>query len=121
MEREVVVRTVEGQGLRHEVSVGPHRVAADVTEGAPRPFELLLGALGACTSMTVKSYADRKGWPVKAIEVRLTRDPEKGIRRTIRIEGNLDAEQRKRLLEIADRCPVHKALVGGVPVLTEPA
>jgi putative redox protein len=121
MEREVVVRGVDGGALRNEISVGPHRLASENGDAEPRPFELLLGALGACTSMTVKSYADRKGWPVTGLEIRLTRDPEKGIRRTIRIDGDLDAEQRKRLLEIADRCPVHRALVGGVPVHTEPA
>ena len=127
MEREVVVRTVDGGGYRNEIAAGPHRITADGgadiggEDSAPAPFDLLLGALGACTTMTVRMYALRKGWDLRSVEVRLSRDPEKGIRRTIRFEGALDGEQRKRLLEVADKCPVHKALVGGVPLATEPA
>ena len=126
-DREIVVRTVEGGGYRNSVSAGPHRLESDGgadiggKDAAPQPFDLLLGALGACTNMTVTMYAARKGWALRGVEVRLTRDPEKGIRRTIRFDGDLDAEQRKRLLEVADKCPVHKALVAGVPVSTEPA
>jgi putative redox protein len=127
MEREVVVRTVAGGTYRNEISAGPHRWTADGgtdiggDDAAPAPFDLLLAALGACTTMTVTMYAGRKGWDLRSVEVRLTRDPGKGIRRVIRFEGSLDAEQRKRLLEVADKCPVHKALVGGTPVATEPA
>ena len=127
MDREVVVRTVPGGPYRNEVVAGPHRWTADGGtdigggDASPGPFDMLLGALGACTTMTVTMYAARKGWPLRGVEVRMTRDPEKGIRRTIRFEGDLDGEQRKRLLEVADKCPVHKALVGGTPVATEPA
>ena len=127
MEREVVVRTVEGGAFLNEVSAGPHRWTADGgtdiggADAGPAPSDLLLGALGACTTMTVKMYAVRKGWALRGMEVRLTRDPEKGIRRVIRLDGDLDADQRKRLLEVADKCPVHKTLVAGIPVVTEPA
>ena len=127
MDREVVVRTVEGGPYLNEAAAGPHRWTADGGpdigggDAAPAPFDMLLGALGACTNMTVKMYAARKGWALRSVEVRMARDPEKGIRRTIRFDGDLDAEKRKRLLEVADKCPVHKALVGGVPVATEPA
>ena len=127
MDREVVVRTVEGGPYRNEVAAGPHRWQADGGpdigggDAAPSPFDLLLGALGACTTMTVRMYAARKGWDLRGVEVRMTRDPEKGIRRVIRLEGGLDPDQRKRLLEVADKCPVHRTLVAGVPVATEPA
>ena len=127
MEREVVVRTVEGGPYRNEAAAGAHRWPADGGtdigggDAAPAPFDLLLSALGACTNMTVRMYADRKGWALRGIEVRMTRDPQTGIRRTIRFDGDLDADQRKRLLEVADKCPVHKALVAGIPVVTEPA
>jgi putative redox protein len=87
---------------------------------------MLLGALGACTSMTMRMYAGRKGWALRSVEVTLERrkvEGEKGARdevlRGIRMEGDLDAEQRRRLLEIADRCPVHRALSEGTRVVTE--
>jgi putative redox protein len=130
MEREVVVRTVEGGGpFADSIAVGPHRLSADEPAGAgggdagPAPFELLMAALGACTSMTLRGYAARKGWVLRSVEVRLTRvrgepgaKPENEIRRTLRMEGDLDGDQRKRLLEIAEKCPVHRALTAGTPV-----
>ncbi|MEM9801991.1 MAG: bifunctional alpha/beta hydrolase/OsmC family protein [Planctomycetota bacterium] len=88
-------------------------------DNGPAPFELLLSALGACTSMTMRMYADRKGWDVDRIQVDLTHDREKtdepGVlherfTRDITLSGNLDDEQRARMIEIAERCPVHRAL-----------
>lgn len=88
-------------------------------DAGPSPFELLNAALGACTSMTLRMYADRKGWPVEDLEVEVTHervktDHDGGLReefdRAIRIEGDLTDEQRARLIEIANRCPVHRAL-----------
>lgn len=132
MEGEVVVRTVEGGGpFRNEVSIRGHRLAADEPaaggggDAGPAPFELLMAALGACTSMTLRGYSARKGWVLRAVEVRIARvrgepgaKPENEIRRTLRIEGDLDGDQRKRLLEIAEKCPVHRALTAGTPVKT---
>ena len=128
----VVVRTAEGGRYLHEVEAGGHRLTADEpaeaggTGRGPTPFEMLLGALGACTSMTMRMYAERKGWALRSVEVTLERrkvEGEKGARdevlRGIRMEGDLDAEQRRRLLEIADRCPVHRALSEGTRVVTE--
>jgi len=132
MDPEVVVRTAaDGGPFRNEVSVRGHRLTADEPaesgggDAGPAPFELLMAALGACTSMTVRGYAARKGWDVRAVEVRLTRvklearpGPENEVRRVLRLEGDLDEAKRRRLLEIAEKCPVHRALTAGTPVKT---
>ena len=125
----VVART--GEGLRTEVEVGGHKVVADEpeslggTDEGPTPYDYLLTALGGCTAMTLRIYADRKGWPLESVTVRLSQDrihakdcgeceTEEGridrIEREIELEGPLDDKQRRRLLEIADMCPVHRTL-----------
>jgi putative redox protein len=82
---------------------------------------LLLAALGTCTSMTMRMYAERKGWPVGEVSVKLdgkTVDGRYVITKQITMAGNLDAEQRQRLLEIADKCPVHKTLSNPIVIET---
>jgi putative redox protein len=130
MDRPVAVRTVPGERFRASVAVGPHALAADEPaeagggDAGPAPFELLAAALGACTTMTLRMYAERKGWALRGVEVGVERvrregaTPENLLRRRIRLEGDLDAAQRARLLEIAGKCPVHRALEGGVAVET---
>jgi len=134
----VVVRT-GGDGFRTEVLANGHPLIADEpvsvggTNTGPSPYELLTAALGTCTSMTLRMYADRKGWPLEAAEVRLEHskihcvdcaEVSKGrpkidhISRELVLEGPLDEAQRQRLLEIADRCPVHRTLHSEIKVTT---
>jgi putative redox protein len=128
-ETRVVVRT--GEGLCTEMKAGGHELVADEptsldgTDTGPTPYDYLLAALGSCTTMTLRMYADRKGWPLESVTVRLPQDrihaadceeceTEEGridrIEREIELEGPLDEKQRRRLLEIADMCPVHRTM-----------
>lgn len=121
---EVIVGETGEGSYTQSVTAGSHTLTADEPldkgglDKGPNPFEFLLGALGACTTMTLRMYADRKGWAMEKASVRLTHSKieEMGngiidvITRDITLEGNLDAEQRQRLLEIANKCPLHKLL-----------
>jgi putative redox protein len=134
----VIVRG-DATGLAQEIETGRHRLVADEpveaggTDTGPSPYELLLAALGACTSMTLSMYARRKQWPLERVTVRLRHDKihakdcaecetKEGmldrIEREISLTGPLDAEQRERLLAIANRCPVHRTLVSEVDIRT---
>ncbi|HEU0014244.1 MAG TPA: OsmC family protein [Longimicrobium sp.] len=126
----VVVRNAPG-GLRTEVSVGGHAFVADEpaqlggTETGPTPLDYLAAAVGACTAMTVRMYADRKGWPVDDVQVTLRHGKVAGaapgasyrLEKRIEIAGDLTDEQRQRLLQIAERCPVKLAVERGIPVV----
>jgi putative redox protein len=136
---EAVVRMAEPGRLAQDVAVGRHRLRADEPRNlggddtGPTPYGLLLSALGACTTMTLQLYAKRKQWPLEGVEVRLhhekvhARDCEDcetrvgkidRIDRELVIQGPLDDAQRTRLLEMADRCPVHRTLHAEVKVRT---
>ena len=129
--RSVVVDS-GASGYVQTIAIGPHRLMADepavaggVDEG-PNPRELLLAALGACKGMTVRLYAERKQWPLHAVRVILVRSRAGGaeqIDATISFVGELSEEQRRRLLEIAEHCPVHRILASGVGIRSslEPA
>ena|SRR5687767_3931617 len=132
---EVIVHSLGN--LRQEIDAGSHTLYADEPVDAggdnagPNPYELLLAALGACTSMTLLLYARRKGWPLEDVEVRLShrRDYARDcaecedkpakidvIERRITLRGDLDDGQRARLLEIAQKCPVHRTLTGTIRI-----
>jgi uncharacterized OsmC-like protein/methanogenic corrinoid protein MtbC1 len=137
-ESRITARTGD-EGFATEIRAGRHRLTADEpaaaggTDRGPTPFDLLVAALGACTSMTLRMYADRKRWPLEAATVRLAHrkmhasectscETREGlldrIEREIELEGPLDPDQRRRLLQIADRCPVHKTLTSEVEITT---
>src|SRR5947207_242316 len=120
--------TVVGEtGYAQKVMAGAHELASDEpvrrggTNTGPSPFELLLASLGACTAITFRMYAERKQWNLGSVRVklRLLKDGEaQHIERTILISSALDDEQQAKLLEIADKTPVTKALAPGIPIQT---
>lgn len=136
---------VEETGIgtfQQRISAGGSVILADEPESlggtgsGPNPYDLLLAALGACTAMTLRLYANGKGWPLDRVRVALTHDrihaadcagceTKAGrldrIRRTLHLDGPLDDQQRTRLREIADKCPVHRTLQGDLLVETEMA
>ena len=133
----VVSETAQGK-YQSLIEAGPHRLIADepVSVGGlgtgPSPYELLSSALGACTVMTLRMYADLKGIDVDRISCQVAHqrthadaaaDEEKDkpdlFTRTLEIKGDLDEATVKRLYEIADRCPVHRTLESGARVVTE--
>ena len=136
----VVVKSLDN--LQQQIIVDGHSFIADEPKSVggdglgPTPYDLLLAALGACTSMTLHMYARRKGWDLKAVEVWLSHnrvyaddcesceDPTRFIERITRefvLVGNLTEEQRVRLREIAQKCPVHKSLTHDLQIMdTEP-
>jgi putative redox protein len=132
----VTVRT-QASGFRTEVRAGDHAFVADEplavggTNSGPTPYDYLLGALGACTTMTLRMYAGRKGWPLEEVEVQLRNARShaadcdecetkpvgfRRLERRIELRGPLTEEQRRRLLEIADRCPVKQTLGQGIAI-----
>src|SRR4051812_13152260 len=140
--RQVVVRETRNSKFQQTVTVGPHKMLADEPVAAggedsgPGPYDYLLAGLGACTSMTMRLYADRKTLPMERVTVTLKHskihaadcaecDTKDGmldqIDRLIAMEGNLDAEQHKRLMEIADKCPVHRTLTSEIRIVTKAA
>ena len=137
-----VTARIGRSGFLTDIRVGDHSVIADEpiaaggTNLGPSPYDLLSAALGACTAMTLRMYADRKQWPLEAVTVRLDHQKihaedckdcrtKEGkldrIRRDLEIEGPLDDPQRKRLAEIADRCPVHRTLTSEIVIETSTA
>lgn len=139
MDGEVIAHIGE-EHYRTDIYAGPHMLTGDEprdaggTDTGPNPYGLLTAALGACTTITVRMYADRKQWPLKGIKVRLSHDKiyakdceecetKEGkvdsFERELEFEGELTLEQRQRLLEIADKCPVHNTLSNVSRIVTK--
>ena len=138
MAKNVTVQYLTDYTFSQFLTAGQHSFVCDEPQESggdnlgPSPYELLLWALGACTSMTLLMYARRKGWDLEDISVHLTHDRVHAsdsqdaesdgarverITRDISVRGNLSEEQTQRLLEIAGRCPVHKTLTGSPQVI----
>mgnify|MGYP001801656452 CR=1 FL=1 len=135
-DKQVVVHT-GNEGYTTEIRAGKHRLLADEPESVggsnlrPPPYGLLAAALGACTSMTLRMYADRKNWDLREVKVHLSHEKDYAtdcenceqdgtkidvFDREIELVGELDEKQRQRLLQMADRCPVHKTLHSDIHV-----
>lgn len=143
MSEPLTVEAVLDEGYKVRVRTRSHVLVADEpkdlggTDLGPSPYELLLSALGACTMITVRMYANRKEWPLQSMQVALTHQkvtrkdcpdcPQDGnpadkldrMTRAITLYGPLDDEQRARLFDIAGKCPVHKTLTGSGTVIVD--
>lgn len=137
-EGNVRVSEISADGFAQAITAGLHRFVADEpvpigSDTGPSPYEYLLAGLGACTSMTIRMYANRKKWPLEHVSVELSHSRTHSndcqacddstaklehVERTITLTGELDDEQRAALLAIADKCPVHRTLHAGVLVST---
>jgi putative redox protein len=134
----VIVRG-DAAGFAQQIEIGSHRLKGDEpvafggTDTGPSPYDFLLAALGTCTSMTISFYARRKGWPLEKVAVSLHHakihatdcaecETKVGkidrIEREIELTGALTTEQRAKLMEIADRCPVHQTLTSEINIRT---
>lgn len=122
MTKSVIIK-IGKEPYKTEIHIPPHVIIADEPKEVggndlgPAPTELLLSSLGTCKAITVRMYADRKKWDLEAVEISLSINKQKGelqdthfIKCHIRLDGDLNEEQRRRLLTIADKCPVHKIL-----------
>jgi len=137
-EGTVTVTETDSGTYTQQITAGHHRLVSDEpqpigADAGPTPYDLLLAGLGACTSMTVRMYANRKGWPLERVRVTLRHsrihakdcadcETSNGwidhIVRDVELAGNLDDTQRQRLLHIAGRCPVHQTLTSEVHIAT---
>lgn len=141
MTTDVTVTETGAGTYTQQITAGRHQLIADEPlpvgdDAGPNPYDLVLAGLGACTSMTVRMYANRKGWPLERVRVMLRHsrihakdcadcETTKGmidhidhIDREIELIGELDDTQRQRLMDIAERCPVHQTLTSSVHITT---
>lgn len=138
MATDVTVAETHTGTYIQQITAGSHELIADEPlpvgqDAGPNPYDLVLAGLGACTSMTVRMYANRKGWPLEHVRVTLRHsrihakdcadcETTKGmldqIDREIELIGDLDDTQRQRLMDIAERCPVHQTLTSTAHITT---
>jgi uncharacterized OsmC-like protein/pimeloyl-ACP methyl ester carboxylesterase len=138
--RHVVVQETRASRFQQAITIGPHHLIADEPGGVggndsgPGPYDLVLAGLGACTAMTMRMYAERKSMPLERVTVTLAHhrihaedcaacETKQGMLdqfdRVISMQGALDAEQRQKLMEIADKCPVHRTLTSEIHIVTK--
>ncbi|PKL79392.1 MAG: osmotically inducible protein C [Ignavibacteriae bacterium HGW-Ignavibacteriae-4] len=138
--KKTVLARIGSTGFTTDIQSGNHSITADEPlsvggdDFGPNPYDLLMASLGACTAMTMRMYADRKGWAIDEIIVHLSHEKQHvkdcqdcdttsgyidKIEKEIEIIADLDSEQRQRLLEIADKCPIHRTLHNEVKVYTK--
>ncbi|AZP14960.1 OsmC family peroxiredoxin [Streptomyces aquilus] len=120
-----IVTVAEGKQLARSVAIGTHSLTADEpepvgTDTGPTPGELLLAALGACTSMAVRAYAQRHEWPLDRVDVAVRFGAQGQVVKNIGLVGELTPAQRDQLLAVAGRCPVHRLLTKDVTIITVP-
>jgi len=123
------VKVYRGEGkLQHVVEVGPHKLIADAPsqyggeDAGFVPHDLLASALGACTALTLNMYAQRKGFDLQKVDVTIQHAEKDGVyvfNRHLEYHGNLSAEQKESLTDIAAKCPVHKTLSGRIQIVTD--
>jgi putative redox protein len=121
-----IVTVAEGGRLTRSVTIGPHHLMADEPEPmsgdlGPTPGELLLAALGSCTSMAVRAMADRHSWPLERVDVAVRFGEQGHIVKNVGLTGDLDPAQREQLLAAAGRCPIHRLLTREAKIVTVPA
>jgi len=140
MPEPTVTAVIGPEGYTTSISAAGHHLTADEPESAggadrgPDPYALLLSSLGACKLITLRMYADRKGWPLERASIGLSHHRQHAkdcedcestegtvsrIEAALELDGDLTDEQRARLLEIADRCPVHKTLTGEIVIKSD--
>ncbi len=135
-----VIAKIDNANYRTILSNGRHEIIADEptslkgTNLGPTPYEFLLMSLGSCIAITLRMYADRKGWDLQEAEVHLSQNRVRAkdcedcktnegyihvIEKKVKLIGDLDEKQRKRLMEVADKCPVNKTLLNEIKITTE--
>ncbi len=121
----VQVRSVAGQLYRNNIQIGGHQLTADVPvalggqDTGPTPMNMLMGALAACTAITLQMYAGRKGWDLREISVDVTEVTQGGqtsFEKEIKLKGQLDPAQIQALETVAEKCPVNKVIKASTPV-----
>lgn len=120
-----IVTVAEGKQLARSVAIGTHRLTADEpepvgTDTGPTPGELLLAALGACTSMAVRAYAQRHEWPLDRVDVAVRFGAQGQVVKNIGLVGELTPRSGTSSLAVAGRCPIHRLLTKDVTIITVP-